>query len=111
MLSGRHVSRRATRRALRLTSFADGEALERKRRAAPVPPSQGRVGGLSRPSGWAVLGNARSGRLDRTEGSSGERRGPAEGGHPRVRGGDERPPRRTLLAAGQRPPEGRQASA
>jgi hypothetical protein len=31
--------------------------------------------------------------------------------HPRVRGGDERPPRRTLLAAGQRPPEGRQARA
>src|SRR3712207_4372845 len=111
MLSGTQVSRGAARWALHPSSFSDGEALKRKRRVAPVPSPQGRIGGLPRPSGWAVLGNVRSGRLDRTEGPGGERRGPAGGRYPRIRGGDERPPRRTLLAAGQRPPEGGQACA
>jgi hypothetical protein len=52
MLSGRRLGWSAIRYTLNLSSCcADGEAFERKRRAAPVPPSPGRAGGLPRPAG------------------------------------------------------------
>jgi hypothetical protein len=72
-----------------LYSCADGEAFERKRGAAPVPPFRGRARSLPCSSGWAVLEGSPSGCLGHTEGSVGGKRGSARGGHPRVRGGEE----------------------
>jgi hypothetical protein len=44
MLSGRRLGWSAIRYTLNLSSCcADGEAFERKRRAAPVPPSPGEL--------------------------------------------------------------------